>query len=178
MLAPLPAFNCSAASGVSDKAKSFADKRTKILRSYIYNSDFEVQMLDGADQYNSYGMLVLCVEPDFDANSPRWVIEDAVGAYPVWDKFRRRTVEFARVFYQDYFSLEAEYPEMKTLRNQFRAVLTNEKVEVVKYVNDKRIVLYLPRMGNYPWLTWSTRWVSATTSAPAPLSRQRDPGRL
>jgi hypothetical protein len=151
MLAPLPAFNCSAASGVSDKAKSFADKRTKILRSYIYNSDFEVQMLDGADQYNSYGMLVLCVEPDFDANSPRWVIEDAVGAYPVWDKFRRRTIEFARVFYQDYFSLEAEYPEMKTLRKQFQgAVLTNEKVEVVKYVNDRRIVLYLPRMGNYP----------------------------
>jgi hypothetical protein len=29
-------------------------------------------------------------------------------------------------------------------------VLTNEKVEVVKYVNDRRIVLYLPRMGNYP----------------------------
>jgi hypothetical protein len=151
MLAPLPAFNCSAASGISDKAKSFADRRTKILRSYIYTSNLEVQMLDGADQYNSYGMLVLCIEPDFETNSPRWVVEDAVGAYPVWDKFRRRTVEFARVFYQDYFSLEAEYPEMRQLRKDYTgAVHSNEQVQVVKYVSDKRVVLYLPQMGNYP----------------------------
>jgi hypothetical protein len=51
---------------VSDRAKQFADKRTKILRSYLQSSDFEVQMLTGADQYNSYGMLVLCIEPDFE----------------------------------------------------------------------------------------------------------------
>jgi hypothetical protein len=150
MLAPLPSFNCNAASGVSDKAKTFADKRTKILRSYVESSHLDVQMLDGADQYNSYGMLVICVEPDLENNTPRWVVEDAIGAYPVWDKFRRRTVEFARVFYQDYFSLEDEYPELKTLKGRHpQAVLTNNKVEVVKYVSDKRIVMYLPQMGQH-----------------------------
>jgi hypothetical protein len=82
VLAPLPTFNCSAPSGLSERAKAFADKRTKIVRDYILSSDFELQMLRGADQYVSYGMLVLCIEPDFDKQMPRLQVEDAVGALP------------------------------------------------------------------------------------------------
>jgi hypothetical protein len=148
VLAPLPAFNCSAASGLSERAKTFADKRTKIVREYINSSEFELQMLRGADQYISYGMLVICVEPDFELKMPRLSVEDAVGAYPVWDS-RGRTVELAREFYRDYFSLLADYPELKNMRNNFsHAVMDSNRVRVVKYVSKKRILVYLPDWGD------------------------------
>ena len=42
--APLPAFNCSASSGLNEKSKMFADKRTKIVRNYIDVSKLQYQM--------------------------------------------------------------------------------------------------------------------------------------
>src|SRR5574343_1138385 len=67
-LAPLPAFNCTPSTGLNQKAKDFADKSTKIVRSYLESSEFAWQMLKGADQYKSYGMLVSAVEPDFECS--------------------------------------------------------------------------------------------------------------
>jgi hypothetical protein len=97
MLAPLPAFNCSASSMLNERAKKFADKRTKIARNYVENSKLSLQMADrGADNYNSYGFVVGCVEPDFKDKSPYLRIESSIGAYPVWND-RGDTVEFARV---------------------------------------------------------------------------------
>lgn len=148
VLAPLPSFNCSAASGLSDRAKTFADKRTKIVRDYLNSSEFELQMLRGADQYITYGMLVLCVEPDFDIQGPRISVEDAVGAYPVWNT-KGDTVEMARVFYRDYFSLVADYPELANWRSKYPlGVQANNRVQVVKYVSKNRVLMYLPDWGD------------------------------
>lgn len=148
VLAPLPSFNCSAASGLSESAKKFADRRTKIARNYIEQSNLGVQMIRGADQYNSYGLLILCVEPDFETNLPRIAVEDSIGAYPVWDK-RGRTVELARAYRRDWFSLAADYPLVKKLRSQYPvAVGADNRVEVVKYVNKNRIFVYIPDMGD------------------------------
>ena len=148
MLAPLPAFNCSAGSGLNEAAKKFADKRTKIARNYIDHSDLQLQMADkGADSFGSYAMTVMSVEPDFKANMPRIRIESAIGAYPVWDSFGR-TEEFARVWYRDWFSICADYPEAQALTKQHPAGIPNGMVEVVKYNNADRCVLYLPQMGN------------------------------
>lgn len=149
VMAPLPAFNCSATSGLSEKAKEFADKRTKIARNYLEKSNLQLHMLTGADQYNSYGLLVLCVEPDFEMNMPRISVEDAVGAYPVWNS-KGHTVEFARVYMRDWFSLCADYPEVARAKNNYPGgVLQGNKVEVVKYVSKDRILVYLPQMGDY-----------------------------
>jgi hypothetical protein len=148
VLAPLPSFNCSAASGLSESAKKFADKRTKIARSYITQSELELQMLRGADQYNSYGMLVLCVEPDFETKMPRISVEDAVGAYPVWNS-KGETVEFARAYYRDYYSLLADYPKLALDKARYAAgVAHNNRVQVVKYVSKSRILVYLPEWGD------------------------------
>lgn len=152
VLAPLPAFNCSAASGLSDRAKAFADKRTKIVRNYLEHSEFEHQMQRGADQYNSYGMLVVHVMPDFEHNMPRIQVEDAVGAYPIWDS-RGRTVMMARVYYRDWYSLIADYPQdayLRELKNTYpMGVGPNGKVEVIRYSDAERVVEYLPMMGDY-----------------------------
>lgn len=151
MLAPLPAFNCSASSMLNERAKKFADKRTKIARNYVESSKLELQMADkGADNYNSYGFIVGCVEPDWKEKKPYIRIEGSIGAYPVWND-RGETVEFARVYYRDWFSIEAEYPELYDLRRKYpMGVQSNNMVECVKYVSAKRCVVYLPRMGNQP----------------------------
>lgn len=149
MLAPLPAFNCSASSMLNESAKRFADKRTKIVKGYIESSNLELQMSDrGADHYNSFGMVVGCVEPDFEDNMPRISIESSIGAYAVWNK-KGRTVEFVRVFYQDYFTLCADYPQLHALKDKHPMGIMNGKVEVVKYVSDTQVVVFLPKLGDY-----------------------------
>jgi hypothetical protein len=65
-LAPLPAVNCTASSSLNEKAKAFADKRTKIANNYISSSKLAPQMPDAADSFNCYGLLAMSVEPDFD----------------------------------------------------------------------------------------------------------------
>lgn len=148
VIAPLPAFNCSAASGLSESAKKFADKRTKIVRDYVNSSELELQMLRGADQYNSYGMVVFCIEPDFDRKMPRISVEDAVGSYPVWNS-KGETVEFARVYYRDYFSLLADYPFLESAKNNhLTGIEANNRVQVTKYVSKDRILIYLPQWGD------------------------------
>lgn len=147
VLAPLPTFNCSAATGLSERARTFADKRTKIVRSYFTGSQFELQMLRGADQYNSYGMLVLKIEPDFEKRVPRILVVDAVGAYPVWNRFGE-TVEFARVYHRDWFSIVADYPHVAREEMRFPGAIANNKVEVVEYCNKDRVVVYLPNMSD------------------------------
>lgn len=151
MLAPLPSFNCSAASMLNEKARAFADKRTKIVRHIIQSSDLDLQMADrGADSYNSFGMLVLCAEPDWDEKTIYLRVESAIGAYPVWNS-RGETTEFARVYYRDWFSICADYPELNSLRSEYpMGVMANNQVQVVKYVSSTRAMEYLPQMGNTP----------------------------
>src|SRR6187551_2848226 len=149
MIAPLPSLNCSATSTLNETAKKFADKRTKIARHYFECSDFERQMNQmGADHYNSFGMIVMCVEPDFEEKKPYISVESSIGAYPVIDK-RGRTTEFVRVWYQDYFSLCADYPQLVGMSKNSPMGVVAGKVEVVKYVSDKRILVYLPKLGDF-----------------------------
>lgn len=147
MVAPLPAFNCSASSMLVEKAKAFADKRTKILRSYIENSELELQMLQGADHYNTFGIVLFKVEPDFEDKSPRIRVISPVGAYIVNDS-KGRTTMVARVFYRDWFTLCADYPQIKGLENNYPGNLDKLSIEIVEYVDDKECVIYLPKMGN------------------------------
>jgi hypothetical protein len=88
VLAPLPTFNCSASTMLTEKAKRFADKRTKIVNNYVQSSPLGLQMQTGADQYSTYGLLTLCVEPDFDKAMPIYV-EDSFNTYPVWNRHGR-----------------------------------------------------------------------------------------
>jgi hypothetical protein len=147
MLAPLPSFNCSAASMLNESAKKFADKRTKIARAYVDGSELELHMLVGADHYNTFGMMLFKVEPDFEDDAPRLKIVSPVGAYVVNDS-KGRTQMVARVFYRDWFSLVADYPNLKGLENQYPGNLDKLSIEVVEYVDDKECVIYLPKMGN------------------------------
>lgn len=147
VLAPLPSFNCTSGNMLTDVAKKFADKRGKVANNYVWRSHLPVNMLTGADQYISYGLLVLCVEPDFESNMPRIKVEDAIGAYPVWNS-KGETVELARVFMKDWMTLCADYPQLEHMRQGYPNPARDGFVEVVKYTSASRIVVYLPQMGN------------------------------
>ena len=86
VMAPLPAINCSAANQVSDRARTFADKRTRIATNYFSNSDLQVQMYQGADQYITFGFVPFIIELDEEAGLPRIRIESPIGAYPEFDR--------------------------------------------------------------------------------------------
>lgn len=147
MLAPLPAFNCSASSMLNESAKKFADKRTKIVRAYVEGSELELHMLPGTDHYNTFGVILFKVEPDFEDQAPRIRVVSPVGAYVVNDS-KGRTTMVARVFYRDWFTLCADYPELKGIENKYPGNLDKLQIEVVEYVDDKECVIYLPKLGN------------------------------
>lgn len=150
VLAPLPSVTCSSPTMNSERAKDFAQKRTRIARYYLESSDVEWQNLTGADQYNSYGMIVTSVNPDFRHKRPHIIHESAIGAYPVWDR-HGDTVEFARVYERDWFAIVADYPHVAGMERQFPgAVGMDNKVEVVKYCDSRRILTYVPEMSDMP----------------------------
>src|SRR5580658_10448802 len=66
VIAPLPSLNCSSGVAVSDRAKKFGDRRTKIAHHYATASELERQMFNGVDEYLTYGLMTFVVEPDFD----------------------------------------------------------------------------------------------------------------
>lgn len=147
-LSPLPAFTCSAASTLSDTARKFADKRTKIANGYVDASRLKAQMPDAADSYNCYGMVVFSVEPDMEAKAPRIRTEDGACVYPVWDR-NMRTVAAAKVYHLYKSQLCAMYPHLERLfKDRPGALINGEKVKVVKWVDERDYVVYLPDLGN------------------------------
>ena len=76
VMAPLPTVNCSAANAVNDKARKFADKRTRIASNYFVNSDLSVHMYTGADYYITYGFTPFIIEIDEESGLPRIRIEN------------------------------------------------------------------------------------------------------
>ena len=149
VMAPLPAVNCSAASQVSDRARQFADKRTRIAANYFRNSDLQVQMYNGADMYITYGFLPFVIELDEEAQLPRIRLENPIGAYPEFDRYGR-CVAFAKRYSMTLGELVAQFPE------QERALLgamgykqdLNGMIEMIRYYDKDQSVLYLPSRNN------------------------------
>jgi hypothetical protein len=146
-LAPLPSFACSSTSMMSDQAKKFADLRTKIVNHYVQFSNLSAQMQDGADGFNSYGLFAIEAAPDLDAKFPRLRVLDGATVYPVWDHAQRTVVAVERTWV-DAVDLETEYPNVRTAREKNPSACLDEKYELIRYVDDKRIVVYLPQAGN------------------------------
>jgi hypothetical protein len=87
--------NCSAANQANDRARKFADARTRIATNYFANSDLQVQMYTGADWYITFGFVPFIIELDEEAGLPRIRIESPIGAYPEFDRYGR-CIAFAK----------------------------------------------------------------------------------
>lgn len=146
-LSPLPTLTCPpATSGSTDAARKRADLRTKAVLHYFDRSRVQAQMMQAADQFWSYGLIVTAVEPDFEECIPSILMKDPSGFYPVWDQMDR-TVKVAHVFTDSLISLMAEYPQFADqLRSRYgNGAMTpyDKQIEIVRWDDDKRTVVYV-----------------------------------
>jgi hypothetical protein len=147
LIAPLPSFNCASASMVSEKARQFADKRTKIAHYYVLHSDLGTQMYRGADQFCTYGFQPFVVEPDFDAMCPRIRVEESLGAYPEFDRWGE-CVSLTRVFAKPLGDLIVEYPQFAGVLESNEIRDRNALIQVVKYVDKDQYLMFVPSRNN------------------------------
>ena len=145
VMAPLPAVNCSAANSVSDRARTFADKRTRIASNYFSHSDLSVQMYSGADWYITYGFVPFIIELDEDAKLPRIRIENPIGSYPEFDRYGR-CVAFAKKYLMTLGELVTQFPEFERqlLGPQGYKQDLNNEVELIRYYDKDQSIIYLP----------------------------------
>jgi len=149
VMAPLPAVNCSAANQTSDRARAFADKRTRIASNYFAHSDLSVQMYSGADWYITYGFLPFVIELDAEAKLPRIRLENPVGAYPEFDRYGR-CIAFAKRYQMTLGELVAQFPEYEysLLGGLGYKQDLNSLIEMVRYYDKDQSVIYLPDKNN------------------------------
>jgi len=145
VMAPLPAVNCSAANAVNDRARSFADKRTRIASNYFAHSDLSVQMYSGADWYITYGFVPFVIELDEEAKMPRIRIENPIGSYPEFDRYGR-CVAFAKRYLMTLGELVTQFPEFERqlLGGQGYKQDLNNEVELIRYYDKDQSIIYLP----------------------------------
>jgi len=149
MIAPLPAINCSAVNQTSDRARTFADKRTRIAANYFRHSELEVNMFNGADMYVTYGFLPFIIELDEEAKLPRIRLENPVGAYPEFDRYGRCTA-FVKRYSMTLGELVAQFPDYERQilgRDGYKQDM-NGMIEMIRYYDKDQSVLYLPSRNN------------------------------
>ena len=147
-MAPLPSFNCSAANMVSDSARKAADTRTRIANFYASLSELQLQMYEGADWYNTYGMMVGLVEMDYDSNNPRLRLLNPWGVYPEMDRFGR-TISLTQVINIDSESLAAQYPEYADqilAKNNYQQ--GSPYITMIRYHDADQDLIFLPERKN------------------------------
>jgi hypothetical protein len=149
VMAPLPAVNCSAANAVNDRARNFADKRTRIASNYFSHSDLSVQMYSGADWYITYGFIPFIIELDEEAKLPRIRIENPIGAYPEFDRYGR-CVAFAKRYTLTLGELVSQFPELESqlLGNRGYDQDMTAQVELIRYYDNEQSVIYIPTKKN------------------------------
>jgi hypothetical protein len=149
VMAPLPAVNCSAVSQTNDKARLFADKRTRIAANYFSHSDLAVQMYSGADWYITYGFVPFVIELDDESKLPRIRIENPVGAYPEFDRYGR-CVAFAKRYAMTLGELVSQFPDYESQllgRMGYDQDLTHQ-LEMIRYYDAEQSIIYLPERKN------------------------------
>jgi len=145
VMAPLPAVNCSAANQVSDRARTFADKRTRIASNYFSNSDLSVQMYQGADWYLTYGFVPFIIELDEDVKLPRIRLENPIGSYPEFDRYGR-CIAFAKRYVLTLGELVSQFPEheYQLLGGQGYKQDLNSQIEMIRYYDKDQSIIYIP----------------------------------
>jgi hypothetical protein len=147
-MAPLPSFNCSASNMVSDSARKAADTRTRIANFYVGVSELQLQMYEGADWYNTYGMMIGMVEMDYDSNNPRMRLLNPWGCYPELDRFGR-VVSLTQVMNTDTETLASQYPEFAEQiykKNNYQP--GNPYITMVRYHDAEQDLIFLPERQN------------------------------
>lgn len=146
VIAPLPAFNCTSTSMVTDKAKKFAEKRQRIVMDLTMHSKIQKQMFTAADRYVTYGFVPVMIEVDAKAKKARIQFHDSMGCYPIFDRWG----ECSAIFFSSLWSRDeivAKYPEAYGALNTPAG--GSDTVEIVRYHDDEQDTLFMPGTHNF-----------------------------
>lgn len=153
-LAPLPSLACSAGAMRTNADKTRAEKKNRIGSNYWRQSQLDVMMNTGADQYLSYGFLPFWVEADFARKTPVIHVEDPEGAYYELDRWLN-TIRYAKVSTWDLAEFAAQFPENVRMALLFeddgrggKRAVSLQQVEVVRYTDDTYTTMYCPSRNN------------------------------
>lgn len=148
-MANMPSINCTSGIMTSDRAKKFTGRRTKIVNWYVYHSQLEVHQINFCDHYNTFGMGIYVVEPDFVLQCPRIRVESPLHTYPeidVWGKLN----SFTKTWREGATRLAEKFPQHARiiLGEDKASVGGDQMIEIVKYCDKDQYVMYLPEKGN------------------------------
>ena len=148
VMAPLPAFECSATNMVSDSARKTADTRTRIANYFVTSSDLQIQMYSGADWFNTYGMLPGIVEMDYETNNPRIRLLNPFGVYPEIDRFGR-TISLTQIIASDAETMAAQFPEFADqIISRSSMTPGSPYLSVIRYHDKDQDLIFLPERNN------------------------------
>lgn len=152
VMGTLPSVNCSTGRQTTEKAKSFAGKKTKVANSYIQQSGLPAgRQVVAADYYSTYATVIYCIEPDFEMKRPHIRVENPMSTYVEKDLFGR-VRSFSKIWSEEAIKLVNKFPELRAFL-QPKATGFREggdswqyqKIEVVKYIDADQIVMFLPQ---------------------------------
>jgi hypothetical protein len=155
VMGAMPAINCTNSIMTSARAKKFSSKRTKIAQHYVLVSRLEAgKQIEFCDYYNTYGMAVYSVEPDFDRMTPIIRVENPISAYPEYNIFGVLQ-SYTRVWREKAIQLATKYPELVAALKPPSSIYGQEDnrwmdtmVEVAKYQDADQIYMFLPEHAN------------------------------
>jgi len=154
VMGTMPSVNCSTGILTTDKAKRFSSKKTKVANYYIQSSRLNAgKQVELADYYTTYGMAIYVVEPDFEDKRPHIRVENPMGVYPDTDMFGRLK-SYSKVWREEAIHLVSKFPGLARMLQTNAVGQTDlgwaeREIEIVKYVDAERIVLYMPSHGNH-----------------------------
>ncbi len=154
VMGTMPSVNCSTGILTTDKAKKFSSKKTKVANYYIQSSRLNAgKQVELADYYTTYGLAIYVVEPDFEEKRPHIRVENPMGVYPDTDMFGRLK-SYSKVWREEAIHLVSKFPGLARMLQTNAVGQTDlgwaeREIEIVKYVDAERIVLYMPAHGNH-----------------------------
>lgn len=142
-----PSINCESALQVSNRAKQFASKRTKIAHYYFDKSNLKTELNTAADRYYTYGFVPFIVEPDFDHYCPHILVDDPMGTYYTLDLMGNVSA-YVKVWRETALDLIAKFPAHRDAilgkDDPWGSGGDQHELEVVRYIDKNTQVLYIP----------------------------------
>lgn len=154
VMGAMPSINCSTGRQTTERAKTFAGKKTKVANSYVQDSGLNAgRQVVAADYFNSYATAIYVVEPDFEMERPHIRVQNPLSTYIEKDLFNR-VKSFTKIWSEEAIKLVTKFPHlMRVLKPQNQSVSgslgwAERKIEVVHYTDADQITMYLPQHGN------------------------------
>jgi hypothetical protein len=138
VMAPLPAFNCTAQNMSNKSDVDRTALRGQIANGYVQSSRLQDQSYQGTDRYGSFGFMAYIVEPDFAEQMPVIRIGDVVTAHYTKD-YRGRTVEYFEVYNCPLALVCADYPEAEdAIRARYGQYRDDQQLElkIIRYYDE------------------------------------------